>query len=116
MSHLFSVSAGSTTHSSTAGSADGGAWFLFGVLGVCGDGVGSRRPVTVLNTHPAPPTKPHRALSTQSKGQTSSSHKRAERLGRVKTRLEKLRKAIKKFNCNVFMAEGENICRQVRVP
>lgn len=87
MSHLLSVSAGSTTHSSRAGSADGGAVFLFGVLGVCGDGVGSRRPVRELYTNPAPPTKPQRALSTQSQGQTSPSHWRAERPGRAETKL-----------------------------
>lgn len=112
---MFSVSAGPTTHSSTAGSADGGACCWFGVLGVCGDGAGSRRPVTALNTHPAPPYKPQRASSTQSKGQTSLSHERAERFGIVKTTLEKLRKAIKNFSWIVFMAEGEKICRPVRV-
>lgn len=54
-------------------------------LGVCGDGVGFRRPVMALDYHPALPTKPYRALSTHSKEQRLSSHERLERLGRVKT-------------------------------
>lgn len=103
MPHLFSGSAGPTTHSSNSGSADGGAWFLFGVLGVCGGGGGSRRPVRELYTHPAPPSKPQRASSTQSQGQRSPSHWRAERPGRAKTGLEKVKKAMERFSCNTFI-------------
>lgn len=116
MSHLFCVSAGSTTHSSTSGSVDGGALFLFGVLGVCGGVVGSRRPVRELYTHPAPPTKPQRASSTQSQGQTSPSHWRAERPGRAKTKLEKVKRAMKRFSCNAFMIKRADQRKQLGFP
>lgn len=76
--------------------------------------MGSRRPVRELYTNPAPPpTKPQRASSTEFQKQASPSHWRAERPGKAKTNLEKVKKMMERFSCNVFMAEGEQVSVQI---